>query len=356
MKISTIKLQEMVSKIFAGMGNNKLIPITQYVQLEVKDNIFTISATDATNYIYVKEAVETEDFYVVVDGNLFIQLINRMTCENVDLTLTDNCLIIKGNGEYKLDIQLDEEGQRVKFPEVLPENYAEKDSKSISKETIVKILNTNKAALATTLEIPCYTGYYFGKDVISTDTYKICALDMNVFDEPMLISATVMELLKVITEDNISVYKIDDVIIWETPTTIIFSRELQGIENYQIDAITNLVNSDMENSCEINKSQLLNMLDRLSLFVSPYDQNNVRLQFTKEGIICTSKQSNGSELIPYVDKGNEHKEFICLIDIVMLQSQIKAIPKDTFELFYGATNAIKICCEDVTQIISLNEE
>lgn len=358
MIIKTMKLQEMVSKVILGASNNKLIPMTQLIQIEVKNNTLELTTTDATNYIKIKENnIETDDFYVVVNADTFAKLIGKITKEEVELILTDNSLIVKGNGEYKLEIQLDEDGNLIKFPDVFS-NYelSEENKQTIKTETINKILNTNKAALATTMEIPCYTGYYFGKDVISTDTYKICALDTNIFNQPVLISPSVMELLKVFDNEVVDVYILDNyVMFWKTDTIEIYSHQLDGIENYAVDAISSLVNSDMDCACIINKQSFLNMLDRLSLFVSPYDQNVVTFKFTDEGILCESKQSTGSELISYIDKDSEHLSFECNIDIITLSTQIKAIPTETFELWYGANNAIKIISDDITQIISLSE-
>lgn len=358
MKIKTMKLQEMVSKVILGASNDKLIPMTQLIQIEVKDNTLELTTTDATNFIKVKENnIEIDDFYVVVSADTFAKLIMKMTKEEVELTLTDNALIVKGNGEYKLEIQLDEDGNLIKFPDMFHKHeLCEENKQTIKKETITKILDTNKAALAVTMEIPCYTGYYFGKDVISTDTFKICALDTHIFNEPVLISSSVMELVKVFDSEVVDVYMLENgIMIWKTDNIEIYSQQLDGIDNYAVDAISSLLDSDMENMCVLNKNSLLNMLDRLSLFVSPYDQNNVKLTFTDNGIICTSKQSNGSELIQYNDKDTEHRPFECNIDIVMLSTQIKAIPTETFELWYGLDNAIKVVSDDITQIISLSE-
>ena len=89
--ISTVKLQEAVSKAIKGVGNNKLIPLTSLMCVEVINSEMTLITTDATNYLYVKENVNSDDFYAVIDANTFAKLISKMTCENVVLNISSIC-------------------------------------------------------------------------------------------------------------------------------------------------------------------------------------------------------------------------------------------------------------------------
>ena len=108
--IKTVKLKEMVAKAVKGVGNNKLIPLTSLMAIELKDATLTLITTDATNYLYISEdKVVGEDFYVVVDANVFSKLISKMTCEDVTLEIKSDiiALQVKGNGTYKIELPLD---------------------------------------------------------------------------------------------------------------------------------------------------------------------------------------------------------------------------------------------------------
>ena len=358
MKIKSNILKEMVSRVILGASNNKLIPITGLIGIELMNNDLSLTTTDATNYIKVTESVEDfNNFYVTVSAELFSKLISKMTSEYIDIEITDNALIVKGNGEYKLDIQLDEDGSVVKFPDKFSEYPLDITTvEYIKKETIDKVLNTNKAAVANTMEIPCYTGYYFGKDIISTDTFKICATDINVFKEPCLISPQAMDLLGVFTDDVIDVYNLpNNIMIFTTPKIQVYTIQLDGIEDFAVEPITELVNTEFESSCKFNKNTMVNLLDRISLFISPYDNNCITLTFTEEGILVKSKKSNGTELIKYTEKDN-FKPFECVISVELFATQIKAQNTETVELWYGNDTAIKMTCDDVTQIVALSEQ
>ena len=110
--LKTEKLKEMVSRAVKGVGNNKLIPITSLMAIEVKDNVLTLITTDATNYLYIiEDKVIGDDFYAVVDANVFAKLISKMTCESVTLEITSGVytLVVKGNGDYKMYVSDDKE-------------------------------------------------------------------------------------------------------------------------------------------------------------------------------------------------------------------------------------------------------
>ena len=168
LKIKTEKLKEMVSRAIKGASNNKLIPLTSLMAIQLEKNVLTITTTDATNYLYIKEdKVEGDDFYVVVPVDVFSKLVARMTCETVTLTLAEkmNVLEVKGNGNYSIELPMDEEGNPVKYPDPISEVKLEGEGTEIHLSTVQAILNSVKPALATTLEIPCYTGYYVGDKV-----------------------------------------------------------------------------------------------------------------------------------------------------------------------------------------------
>lgn len=358
LNLSTAKLKDMVTRASKGVGNNKLIPITSLMAIELKDNVLTLITTDATNYLYIREdKVVGDDFYVVVDADTISKLVSRMTCDTVTLEVkTDAVLSVKGNGNYKIELPLDENGEPIKYPDPyaqLPETIA--DAGVINRSTIQVILDTIKPALATTLENPCYTGYYVGENVVATDTYKIASMNVKLFDVPRLISAELMDLLSVINEEKIQVSISDNSVIYSTPTCRIVGKFMEGVEDYSIDAIMELVNTEYDSHCSIPKSAILQLLDRLSLFVGTYDKNAIFLTFTRDGLQVSSKAANGVEIINYVSSDN-FKDFTCPVDIQMLTQEVKAIQSDVVDLYYGEDNAIKMVDGNITIIVALLED
>ena len=356
MTISTSTLQNMVAKSMKGASCNKMIPLTGLMCVELKDHLLTLTTTDATNYLYVKEGkVEGDDFYVVIQAEMFSKLISKLTCEKVSLELKDNTLMVTGNGKYSIELPLDEEGELIKYPNPLDDFKPVAETHEVHLSTIKLILNTAKSALADTLEVPCYTGYYVGNKVVATDTYKICGINVKLWDEPALISPEMMSLLDIFTEEKFVMLREDNVMLFESPNCTVYGTLMDSIDDYQIEAIDGLLEQGFDSSCKITKSALLQLLDRLALFVSPYDKNGVYLTFTKEGIQVESKQANSVETIPYVESKNFH-DFTCCVDIEMLHSQVKANTGDGITIHYGEENAIKLTDGNVAQVVALLED
>lgn len=358
--IKTEKLKEMVTRSVKGVGNNKLIPLTSLMAIEVKNNKLTLITTDATNYLYiVEDKVVADDFYVVVDANTFSKLISKMTCENTTLEVKSGVYVleVKGNGNYKIELPLDENGEPIRYPDPVGNLslFGDTSAGVVNRSTIQVILETIKPALAITLENPCYTGYYVGKRVVATDTYKIASMGIELFGAEKLVSPEFMDLLSVMSAEKISVDMTSTDIVCSTSDCIVYGKFMEGIEDYAIDAISGLVDTEFDSFCSVPKSALVQLLDRLSLFVGPYDKNAVYLTFTQNGLQVSSKAANGIELIEYVSSDN-FKDFTCAIDIQMLTQEVKAISNDVIELYYGEDNAIKMTDGNITIIVALLED
>lgn len=356
--IKTSKLQEMVARAVKGAKNDKVLPITQMMAIQLKDNVLTLITTSVTNTLYIREdKVEGSDFYVVVPVEKFSKLIARLTSDNVSMQIDEKSksLAIKGNGNYSVEIEYDEDDSMVVFPDPLEEVELDEDAFEINKTTVQIILNTLRPALAQTLENPCYTGYYVGEKVVATDRFLINALNVELFDEPRLIRPEVMDLLDCMTAEKIHVDFNEDIIIFSSPDCTVFGRDLEGIEDFSIDAISNYIELPFGSTCKIPKAQLLQLLDRLSLFVTDYDKGGIYLTFTKDGLQVTSKASSAVEVIPYVESAN-FENYTCCIDINMLMKQIKAYAGDSIEIWYGADSAIKLVRDNVVQIIALLDD
>ena len=357
LQIKTELLKDMVTKAVKGASQNKLVPLTGMMAIQLANNNLVLHTTDMTNHLYIRQdKVLGEDFYVTVSVDQFSKLIGRLTCENVTMELKDNSLEIKGNGTYNLELPLDENGSLVKFPDP----YGSKSmpmpvTKQIELSTMQAVLNTAKASLATTMEIPCYTGYYIGGKIVTTDTYKICGMNIPMFDEPVLISPEMMNLLDVMTSEKIDVSINDKEIAFVTPDCVVYGYLMEDIDEFSIDAISNVLETDFDSVCKISKSAILGTLDRIALFVGTYDNKAIRLNFTPQGIDISSKQTSGIETVDYTESSN-FKAFTGFIDIDMLTVQLKAYTGDTVELHYGNDQFISLVNGNTTQVIALLED
>lgn len=353
MKIATEKFRDMVARASRGASENKLLPITSLMSFELKDNVLTLTTTDTANTLKViSDKVEGDNMKAVIPANLFSKLIEKTTSESITIKLTEDSLEVQGNGTYNIPLVMDEDGL-VQFPEYKFEKKGEPEI--INLTSIKNILSINKAATAKTIDTPFLCGYYIGERVISTDELVICFNDFRLLKEDVLISPEMMELLGLNTEEKIKCYYSDGYFLFETSNIVLYGAEHDGKDLFPVEEITGYLDEEFRSMCKLPKILLQSVIDRLSLFIEPYDKNGAYFTFTKEGVRVTSKKSSSVELIAYQESKN-FAPFLCCVDIPMLKAQIDANPGETIELWYGHEAAIKMTSGKVTQVIALLED
>lgn len=355
MKVSAQRFKEAVSKAVKGASFNNLIPLTSMVGIKLSDGKLRLLTTDMSNTLCVIiDKVTGDDIDVTVDADKFGKLISKITSEEVDLSVVDeDKLVIKANGTYKLPLIADEEGL-VSFPDV---KLADTPDGEILLTSIMSAYNINKSALAKTLEQPCLTGYYCGEKVITTDANVITFNDFDAFkyDKPLLISSQMMALLTLNSKEKIAYKVAGSELQFVTDDVVITGPVLEGIEDYPVEEISAYLEEAFTSSCKVPKELLLDVLDRLALFIEPYDKNGAYFTFGRKGINIHSKKDASTEVVNYVES-KEFKPFVCCVDIPMLKEQLQANPDETIKIFYGNENALKLQSGKVTQVIALLED
>jgi len=355
LSVKTPIMKELVSRAIKGASQNKLIPLTGLMAIQLKDGKLTLLTTDASNYLYVmQDNVAGDEFYVTVQVEQFSKLISKMTCDMLTLELNDAVLSVKGNGDYKIELPLDETGELIKFPSPMDNETTE--GIDISLATIKTILNSIKPSLAVTMEVPVYTRYYFGDRVIGTDSEKMASMNKNVLQiEPVLISQETVNLLDVMTCETIQFHKNDSKLIFASLDCIVYGNIMDGVDDYPVEPIMELVEEKFESSCKLDRNALLSILDRISLFVGQYDNKCITLTFAEEGVNVSSKKSTGIEMLKYLESEN-FKPFTCSVDILVFTQQLKGSTSDTIQLEYGNDNTLKWVDNDITQVMALFDD
>lgn len=358
MKINTKILQEMIAKSIKGSSNNTMIPITSLIGIELKDNVLTLMTTDGSNHLEISQDLESEiqdagqEFYTVVNAEIFSKLVAKTTTDVIYLTILENCLEFKGNGTYKLDIAVNEDGAVINFPRVDTTNY--EVVATLDSTMFRNYLNKCKDALAKTMEIPCLTGYYVGETIIATDRDIVSAISESVLSKPLLINNNMGELIQLI-DGQFDIDILDNNIAFLSKTVKIYGKQLEGIEIYPVQALHQLLSTDYLGHTSVNKQELLNVLDRMSLFITEYDKNGVYLIFTNNVLQVVSQKSNAAEIIALngTVMPETLQEYRCLVDIDMLKSQVQTNSADCVHIFFGQPTSIKIVDGNTTNIISL---
>lgn len=365
--INTLKFQEMLTKAIRGAKNDPRLPLTQIIYVKVKDGVLSLTTTDMNNYLVVRDEINTQDnFEVAIYADTFYKLVTKLTSDLIVLELKNSYLEITGDGVYKLELFLDETGTPLKL--VNPIDGMPKTSKvaSINSSTIRRILSGIKQSLSISANKEdsardCYSRYHVGSNVVASNGYVVSVLNTKVFDNPKLFTTDLMNLLGVVTDDELVVYsntKINNAgnevreLLFESEHYSIYGIEVDGIDEFDINAINGWLSQEFPSHCKLSRNVLVKLLDRISLFVERLDNDAVALTFTNNELLVSSMASTGVESIKYL-ASNDHKDFTCSISIKLLALQLASQTGDSIELWYGDDGAIKLVDDDITSIIGL---
>jgi hypothetical protein len=121
-------------------------------------------------------------------------------------------------------------------------------------------------------------------------------------------------------------YVDDNKISFESSSIRIDGTLLEEIEKFPDSQLEETFNIEyiFKNSVKVNKTELVNTLDRIALFVENDDEGSIGLAFTDGGLLISNKKSSGVEKINYLEK-NLTNPFNKLVDIKDLRGALGTI-------------------------------
>ncbi len=344
-KLETKHLQDMVGKL-SKCGGNKLLEITKYINLHIDENGLVLTATDGSNFIKVIDnTVKGEATDIIVKADQFTKLVQRTSIAQMTFTLKENYLEVIGNGKYKVEIVEGEDYPSYEFDDTV--------EGTVVKTTDLKyVAGANKYSVSTTIADGVLTGYLFkdGK-CITADGIKVCITPIVLSQGDIILSQETMTLIGALT-DNETTVKVDgDKVLFETSNTTIFSTQLEGIEEYpDIEPISEI---EFPSFGKLSRLAILNILDRLTLFIDPFEKNELTLDFLSNGVrISTS--SGSCEIIGYEQIEN-FQEFSCKVNGLFFKELITAVNTETFFINFGEEALIRIDTDNLIQLLATGE-
>ena len=359
--VNTTILQDAVARAVKGSSNNKSLILSQLIELKEVEGKLQITTTDFTNYLYITVDADEIDpgFQMAVPITQFSKLVAKTTSSVIKMEVVGTDYVkINANGVYKIPLPLEDEGNPIKFPDKRM-NVPKTDMpwQTFNLSTIKALIDVHKPALADDGENSVfaktpYPLYYFGDFVLSTDTNIIVRSAVNLTDEPMLVSRYLLDLFLTITQEEITVYKNDRYILVCAGKTEIYGVLSEGVNDYNVSAVMPLLDAQFDAEATFNKSELLQALDRVSLFIGEYDDTAIQFRFENNSISLSSKSMTGDEKI---QSQGFTKLFSGKINVNWLTTAIKSVVAENVTISYGLSNCIKIQEGTVTQIIALEE-
>ena len=200
--INTDSLKDLVSRTSKVCSMLDAFAVTSLLEINIKDKKLSIKATDNVNIITLDKAVETDaELHIVVDTKLFSSLISKITASKVTLELREQKVIVKANGSYEIPIITEQDGSMVYLPTF--EFDTSVSSNHITQAEIKSILTMNKPCKSDIKETPSLFTYYMDSErVLTTDYYKVCNNPLHVFNNPVCLPPSLVDLIPLVADEN----------------------------------------------------------------------------------------------------------------------------------------------------------
>lgn len=358
--IKTEKVQEMMNKAIKICSSESESPLTSLVEVKVEAGYLHITTTDTVINFSIAEKVDSEEnMRVVVDAKLLTSLVNKITTPEIRFHINENSLIVEGNGVYYLQIRLDDSGEVITFPDI---KEVSGEGIDIDFKELNRRLEIAKSSIPTLFDAKEMNNYYLASNIITSDVFKISSIpnieplkNMELFIERTLGNAFIalgLEKGKLFYDKETSILTILD-----TNYTIqsVIGR---GRDIYPLNGILDMISSSYAHNAQINKNELLNLLDRALLFVGDYDKNGINLTFKPNRLTVTSVNGAVKEDIKYGEANVDGLvEFNALVDIKNLKDQLDVLPEEKVTMYFGDNErAIKMVQKDIIQVSAILEE
>lgn len=365
--INTEKIQALVTDVAKGVGNNKIMPITSMIGVKFNDGVLYLTSFNGTTLFRVSSDIgktnKKEYGEVTVNADMFIGLISKLSdCSEIDFETDNGIFVVAGYkgekevGQYKLELILDDKGDVLKYVDMeekikLTDGGSEYD---LSVGLVEEIITSCKQALATDVGESCYTNYLVSNKIISTDRTRAVFVDEDIAgDKPhFLLNRKFVDLLALMQEEVKLIVSDNGMYATDNHGTEVFTSFNGNVGDFNEKAMDAMLKMKFPSMCMINKAELLNTLNRMSLFCNKYDNNGIDITFGEESLSISSLKNSAVDEIEYKEFKDVEQGEIC-IDVTLLLPHIKAYTSDTIELHFGNPKCIKLVDGYVTQIIAL---
>jgi DNA polymerase III sliding clamp (beta) subunit (PCNA family) len=352
-KIKTNTLQKLLTKVLKAVSNNKLLPITSLVGIKTsKEGVLTLVAYDGGNFLKVSTSIDFhEDKYVAINADSFYALVSRLTSDDITLDFTQDYLKVNSSGSnYKFDIAY-EEGSVVKFPEF--EVDINNPTASIQLADLELALTLNKPAAATTSELISITGAYFGDKIVTTNGYMACITNKKLFNNPLLLTYNTLNLTSALSGEKVKVGVGTKIWFMDDNGTLIVGDPMPQVNDYPLVKVLEFLETDSVGTFKIAKKDVIQSLDRLTIFVLDFDNNVIEAEITETQLMLKSLKNSAVEVIKLT---GPHTPFKFKIDYGYLKTQIASLKDEVVEVKYGSQSSISLVEKEATHVVALISE
>ena len=293
--VSSSYLLKNLSSISGVITSNPVVPILENVLFEIENGNLLITASDLQTSVMVELQVESkENGSVAIPAKILIDTLKNLPEQPVTFSIDENNYNIEinsDNGRYKLAGE-----NSADFPKV-PE-ISDGYSFTVNANTLALAIGNTIFSTSTDELRPAMTGVFFRLSsnsctFVSTDGHRLVKyirtdISGDEVDHDMIIPRKSLNLLKTIIPSDDK----NDVNIEFNASNAFFSNDNIKLVCRLIDErypdYENVIPSDNSNSIEVDKSEILSSLKRISIYANK-TTNQVRLKVSGSEILISAE-------------------------------------------------------------------
>ena len=246
--------------------------------------------------------VTVPDFNLVVYTKKFADLIAKLTTDYVTLTIEDVRVIVEANGKYDIPLATDTDGS---IPQItVPTVDTNGKTMHVELTEVQSILSLNKVCKADSKDRPALFNYYFDEiGCLTTNAQKACSNPVKLSDRPICVGPYIVDLLPTVTDPSygLDISQNDTFIVLSSPNGTLIGKKESALDvsEFPAEPFRQLISQPIDHTTEVNRSLMLEAVQRISLFTDKMDNNKMSLTFEKEGVTITA-ENQGTESVSYL--------------------------------------------------------
>ena len=336
-RCSQSQLLNGINTVLKAVPSKSSMTILECILFSADENGIKLTANDMELGIetYIEGEVEVAGT-IAIEAKIISNLIRSYSGEDFIIDSDDDNVVHIECGRSNIDINGRSTEEFILLPELEKSNPIEISQfslKELIRQTIFSISDndTNKIMTGELFEIK---GDQF--KVVSLDGHRISVRNIslkNSYDDNSVIvpGKTLLELSKIIPGDvdkDVSIYLCENHVIFEYESVKVVSRIIEG--NYF--KIDQMISNDYETKIDVNKKELLEVINRSTLLVKEGDKKPIVLNVDDSSLTLSINSSIGS-MKDDIDIDKSGKDIMIGFNPKFLIDALRVIDDETVTLY-----------------------
>lgn len=288
-----------VNIVSKAVPSKTTMTILECILIDATTDIIKLTANDMELGIQTEiEGSIMERGMIAIDAKIFSEIVRKLPDNDITIETNENLQTTITCEKAKFDIA-GKQGEEFSYLPVIEKE----DSIEISQFTLKEVIRQTIFSISDSESNRLMTGELFEIKgdvlrIVSLDGHRISIrkirLKNRVNDRKLVVPGkTLLEVSKILSgeaESMVDISYTDNHIVFEFGDTVVVSRLIEG-EYFKIDQ---MLSNDYDTKVKINKKELLNCIDRATLFVKEGDKKPIIINIGDEIMELKIKSQIGS--------------------------------------------------------------